>query len=128
MSALMSVLTSCHASRSELRGSFRDFAVDKFDCALCVGGGSIHRSIVSSQDCQPGCNIGRMIFTRVSEFTLELVGFETFTEPRSFFVEARHLRAGPSLHHSSRGRVSISRRTPSLPPASVFHCYFGKDC
>jgi hypothetical protein len=58
----MSALTLCRASRSDLRGSFRGFAVDKFGGALCVSGHSEHCSIVSSQDFQPGCDIGRVIF------------------------------------------------------------------
>jgi signal transduction histidine kinase len=62
MGASMSALTSCRASRSDLRGSFRGFAVDKFGGALCVSGGGEHCSIVSSQDFQPRCDIGRMIF------------------------------------------------------------------
>ena len=64
MSELMSALTSCRASRSDLRGSFRGFAVDKFGCALCVGCGGEHRSGVSSQHFQPGCDIGCVIFAR----------------------------------------------------------------
>ena len=43
-------------------------------------------------------------------------------------VEARHLPDGPSLHHSSQGRVSISRRMLSRPLPSVLHCYLRKDC
>ncbi len=62
MKAIMSALTSCRASRSDLRGSFRGFAVDKFGGALCVSGGGEHCSIISGQHFQPGCDIGRMIF------------------------------------------------------------------
>src|SRR5580704_19740852 len=64
MSALMSAPTSCRASRSDLRGDLRGSAVDKLGGTLCVGCGGEHCSIVSSQDFQPGCNIGRVIFAR----------------------------------------------------------------
>jgi hypothetical protein len=64
MSALMLGLTSGRASRGDLRGGSRGFAVDKFGGALCVSRGGEHCSIVSSQDFQPGCDIGRMIFAR----------------------------------------------------------------
>ena len=63
MSALVSALTSCRASRVDLRGGSGS-AVDKFDCALCVGRGGEHRSVVSSQHFQPGCDIGCVIFAR----------------------------------------------------------------
>ena len=62
MSALMSALASRRASRGDLRGGLRGFVVDKFGGALCVSGGGEHCSVVSSQDSQPGCDIGRMIF------------------------------------------------------------------
>ena len=62
MGASMSAVTSCRASRSDLRGGLRGFAVDKFGCALCVGCGGEHCSIVSRQHFQPVCDIGRMIF------------------------------------------------------------------
>ena len=64
MGALMSAVTSCRASRSDLRGGVLALRVDKFGGALCVGGGGEHCSIVSSQYFQPGCDIGRMIFAR----------------------------------------------------------------
>src|SRR5271166_346783 len=64
MRASTSAVTSCRASRSDLRGGLCGFAVDKFGGALCVSGGGEHCSIVSSQDFQPGCDIGRMIFAR----------------------------------------------------------------
>src|SRR5207302_669057 len=35
---------------------------DKFGGALCMGCGGEHRSIVSSQHNQPGCDIGRVVF------------------------------------------------------------------
>src|SRR5450755_3341280 len=61
MSAPVSALTSCRACRSDLRGGSGS-VVDKFGCALCVGCGGEHRSVVSSQHFQPGCDIGRVIF------------------------------------------------------------------
>jgi hypothetical protein len=64
MLAMMSALTSCRASRNDLRGGLRSFAVDKFSGTLCVGRGREHRSIISSQDLQPSCDIGRVIFAR----------------------------------------------------------------
>ena len=64
MGALMSGVTSCRASRSDLRGGLRGSAVDKFGGTLCVGGGGEHCSVVSSQHFQPGCDIGRVIFAR----------------------------------------------------------------
>jgi len=48
----MSLLTSCRARRSDLRGSFRGFAIDKFGGALCVSGGGEHWSIVGGLDFQ----------------------------------------------------------------------------
>src|SRR5450631_2368937 len=64
MSALVFALTSRRASRVDLRGSGGS-AVDKFGGALCVGRGGEHRSVVSSQHFQPGCDIGRMILARL---------------------------------------------------------------
>jgi hypothetical protein len=61
MSALVSAPTSCRASRVDLRDG-GGFAVDKFGCALRVGCGGEHRSVVSSQHSQPGCDIGGVIF------------------------------------------------------------------
>ena len=63
MGAPMSEVTSCRASRSDLRGGGCS-GVDKFGGALCVGRGGEHCSIVSSQYFQPGCDIGGMIFAR----------------------------------------------------------------
>src|SRR5258708_6857633 len=62
MEASTSAVTSCRASRSDLRGGLCGSVVDKFGGALCMSGGGEHCSIVSSQDFQPGCDIGRMIF------------------------------------------------------------------
>jgi hypothetical protein len=62
MGALMSVVISCRASRGDLRGGLRGSAVDKFGCALCVGCGGEHCSIISRQHFQPVCDIGRVIF------------------------------------------------------------------
>jgi hypothetical protein len=53
MSAMMSAPTSRGGS-----------AVDKFGGALGVGRGGEHRSVVSSQHFQPGCDIGCVIFAR----------------------------------------------------------------
>ena len=64
MSAMMSARTSCRASRGDLRGGLRGSAVNKFGGTLCVGRGGKHRSVVSSQHFQPGCDIGRVIFAR----------------------------------------------------------------
>src|SRR5271156_1753473 len=63
MGALMSVVISCRASRGDLRGGGGS-GVDKFDGALCVRCGGDHRSVVSSQHFQPGCDIGCVIFAR----------------------------------------------------------------
>src|SRR5271166_4546404 len=63
MSAMMS-LTSCRASRNDLRGGLRTFAVDKFSGTLCVRRGGEHCSIISSQDLQPSCDIGCVILAR----------------------------------------------------------------
>jgi len=68
MSALMSALASRRASRGDLRGGLRGFVVDKFGGALCVSGGGEHCSVVSSQDSQPGCDIGRMAVTAEAIF------------------------------------------------------------
>src|SRR5258708_2419324 len=64
MGAMMSALTSCRASRSDLRGGLRGFAVNKLGGALCAGCGGEHHSVVSSQHLQPGCDIGCVIFAR----------------------------------------------------------------
>src|SRR5258708_16550498 len=63
MGAMMSALTSCRASRVDLRGGGGS-AVDKFGGTLCVGCGGEHRSVVGRQYFQPGCDIGRVIFAR----------------------------------------------------------------
>ena len=69
MSALVSALTSCRASRSDLRGGLRGSAVDKFGGTLCVRGGGERCSIISSQHFQPSCDIGRVVFAGLkSEF------------------------------------------------------------
>ena len=62
MGVSTSAVTSCRASRGDLRGGCS--GADKFGGALCVGRGGEHCSIVSSQYFQPGCDIGRMIFAR----------------------------------------------------------------
>jgi hypothetical protein len=49
MGAFMSGVTSCRASRSDLRGGFRGLSVDKFGGTLCVRCGGEHYSIVSSR-------------------------------------------------------------------------------
>ena len=64
MGALMPGVTSCRASRGDLRGGLRGSAVDKFGGTVCVSCGGEHRSVVSSQHFQPGCDIGCVIFTR----------------------------------------------------------------
>jgi hypothetical protein len=64
MGALISALTSCRASRGDLRGGLCGSAVDKFGSTLCVGRGGEHCSVVSSQHFQPGCDIGCVIFAR----------------------------------------------------------------
>src|SRR5258705_7791022 len=61
---MMFLLTSCRASRGDLRGGFRGFAVDKFGGTLCVGRGGEHRPVVGSQYFQPSCDIGCVIFAR----------------------------------------------------------------
>ena len=64
MGASTSAVTSCRASRGDLRGGLCGSVVDKFGGALCVSRGCEHCSIVSSQDSQPGCDIGCVIFAR----------------------------------------------------------------
>jgi hypothetical protein len=64
LGAMMSALTSGRANRGDLRGGLCGSLVDKFGGALCVSGGGEHCSVVSSQDFQPGCDIGCVIFTR----------------------------------------------------------------
>jgi hypothetical protein len=51
MSAMMSTLASGRASRVDLRGG-GGIPVDKFGCALRMGCGGEHRSVVSSQHFQ----------------------------------------------------------------------------
>jgi hypothetical protein len=64
MEAMMSALTSRRASRVDLRGGLCGPVVDKFGCTLCMGCGGEYRSVISSQQLQPGCDIGRVIFAR----------------------------------------------------------------
>ena len=59
----MSAVASCRASRVDLRGG-GGIPVDKFGCTLRMGCGGEHRSVVSSQHSQPGCDIGRVILAR----------------------------------------------------------------
>jgi hypothetical protein len=64
MGASTSAVTSCRASRSDLRGGLCGSGVDKFGGALCMGRGGEHCSVVSSQHFQPGRDMGRVIFAR----------------------------------------------------------------
>ena len=63
MGASTSAVTSCRASRGDLRGGGGS-GVDKFGGALCVGRSGEQCSVIRSQHLQPGCDIGRMIFAR----------------------------------------------------------------
>ncbi len=63
MGAMMSALISGRACRVDLRGG-GGFTVDKFGCALRMGCGRKHRSVISSQHLQPGCDIGCVILAR----------------------------------------------------------------
>src|ERR1700722_7321459 len=63
MSALVFALTSRRARRVDLHGGGGS-AVDNFGGALCVGRIGVHRSVVSSQHVQPGCDIGCVILAR----------------------------------------------------------------
>ncbi len=104
MSGMMSALTSCPASRVDLRGGIRGSAVDKFGCTLCMGCGGEHRSVVGRQDFKPGCDIGCVIFARFqskfqigaqessSKFGNQLLDSVTFA-PKSD-VRRSHGRAG----------------------------------
>jgi hypothetical protein len=47
-------ISTCRASQADLRGSLRDSAVDRIGATLCMGGGSEHPSMVSSQHFHPG--------------------------------------------------------------------------
>ena len=69
MLAMMSALTSCRASRVDLRGGGGGIPVDKFGCALRMGRGGEHRSVVSIQHFQPARDIGCVIFARFTPFT-----------------------------------------------------------
>jgi hypothetical protein len=64
MSALVAAPTSCRASRVDLRGGGGGIPVDKFGCALRMGRGGEHRSVVSIQHFQPARDIGSVIFAR----------------------------------------------------------------
>ena len=71
MSAVVFALTSHRASRVDLRDGLSGSAVDKFGSALGVGRSGEHRSVVSSQHFQPGCDIGCVILARFqSEFQI----------------------------------------------------------
>ena len=87
MGALMSGVTSCRASRGDLRGGPCGSAVDKFGCALCVGRGGEHRSVISSQHFQPGCDIGRVIFAGLDS-KLQIGAQEGCPEFRNKFLDS----------------------------------------
>ena len=99
MSALMSAPTSCRASRSDLRGDLRGFAVDKLGGTLCVSCSGEHGSFVSSQHFQPGCDIGCVIF----------VGFQS-----KFQIGAQE--SGPEFGNQLLDRVTFA---PKATPAEV---------
>ena len=99
MSAFMSADMSCRASRSDLRGDLRGSAVDKLGGTLCVSCGGEHRSVVSSQHFQPGCNIGRVI----------LAGFQS-----KFQIGAQE--SGPEFGHQFLHSVTFA---PEAMPAEV---------
>src|SRR5208337_1203570 len=86
MGASTSAVTSCRASRGDLRGGGCS-GVDKFGGALGVGRGGEHCSIVSSQYFQPGCDIGRMIFARF-QGKLQVGAQERGTEFRYKFLDS----------------------------------------
>src|SRR5271165_309362 len=78
--------TSCRASRSDLRGGLCGPAVYKLGGTLCVGRGGEHRSVVSSQHFQPGCDIGCVIFARFQS-KLQVGAQERGTEFRYKFLD-----------------------------------------
>src|SRR5258708_11199137 len=86
MGAMMSALTSCRASRVDLRGGGGS-AVDKFGGTLCVGCGGENRSVVRRQYFQPGCDIGRVIFARFQS-TLPVRAQESCPEFGNQFLDS----------------------------------------
>jgi hypothetical protein len=69
-----------------LRGGLRGCPVDKFGGALRMGCGGEHRSVVSSQHFQPGCDIGCVIFARFQS-KLQVGAQESGTEFRYKFLD-----------------------------------------
>src|SRR5260370_2641713 len=128
MGALMSGVTSCGASRSDLRGGLRGAEVDKFGGTLCVRGGGEHCSIISCQHFQPSCDIGRAVFAGLkSEFQvgaqescpefgnqfLDNVTFAPEAMPAEVTVEPR-LAACPVGAFMGKGRVVAFRVLETL--------------
>ena len=93
MEAMMAAHASCRASRDDLRGGLRGFAADKFGGTLCVGCGGEHCSAVSSQDFQPGGDIGCVIFARLKS---------------KFQISAQE--SGPEFGNQFLDRVSLPLR------------------
>src|SRR5258707_15747071 len=85
MGAMMSALTSCRASRVDLRGGGGS-AVDKFGGTLCVGCGGEHRSVVCRQYFQPGCDIRRVIFA-LFQSKLQVGAQESCPELGNLFLD-----------------------------------------
>ena len=101
MRAMISALASCRASRGDLRGGLRGSAVDKFGGALCVGCGGEHRSVITSQHFQPGCDIRCVIFARFKS-KLEVSTEECGTEFSNPVPRQRNLRSRSDARQSSR--------------------------
>src|SRR6266496_2308989 len=127
MSALMPGVTSCRASRSDLRGGGGS-GVDKFGGALCVRGCGEHCSIISGQYFQPSCDIGRVVFAGLkSEFQvgaqescpefgnqfLDSVTFAAEAMPAEVTVEPG-LAACPVSAFMGKGRVVAVRVLETL--------------
>jgi hypothetical protein len=87
--------------------------VDKFGCALCVRCGGEHCSIVSSQNFQPGCDIGRMIFTRL-KIKLQIGAQERGPEFSNQFLDRVTFAA-----ESMPAEVTVEPRLAAIAPGSL---------
>ena len=117
MSALVFALTSRRASRVDLRGGGGS-AVDKFGGALGVGRGGEHRSVVSSQHFQPGCDIGCVIFARFQS-KLQVGAQERGTEFRYKFLD--RVTFAPE---AMRAEVTVESCLAACPVGA----FMGKSC
>ncbi len=133
MGAMKSALTSCRASRVDLRGD--GFAVDKFGCAFCVGRGGKHCSVISSQHFQPGCHIGCVILARFQS-KLQIGAQERGPEFSYQFLDSVMLATGSKVavgrSYTPQSQLSTftARTAMPVPAATPARAFFapGSPC